>query len=73
MAADDGGMLLGNMDLSYLGVHSIWTNDLGMSPPKIIICITLPSKSTNQTPQVKTQSPVLPQVLPYPSLPNGNE
>ncbi|KAG8427250.1 hypothetical protein J3459_007392 [Metarhizium acridum] len=29
MAADDGGMLLGNMDLSYLGVHSIWTNDLG--------------------------------------------
>ncbi|OAA43073.1 WD40 repeat-like-containing domain protein [Metarhizium rileyi] len=29
MAADDGGMLLGSMDLSYLGVHSVWTNDLG--------------------------------------------
>lgn len=24
-------MLLGNMDLSYLGVHYIWTNDLGMT------------------------------------------
>ncbi|GAB0136685.1 hypothetical protein EsDP_00004978 [Epichloe bromicola] len=32
MAADDGGLLLGNMDLSYLGVHSIWTNDLGNNP-----------------------------------------
>lgn len=31
-AADNGGMLLGNMDLSYLGVHSIWTNDLGKNP-----------------------------------------
>ncbi|KAG6121354.1 hypothetical protein E4U14_001990 [Claviceps sp. LM454 group G7] len=28
-AADDGGLLLGKTDLSYLGVHSIWTNDLG--------------------------------------------
>ncbi|KAL3964451.1 hypothetical protein ACCO45_001455 [Purpureocillium lilacinum] len=31
-AADDGGMLLGNMDLSFLGVHAIWTNDLGKTP-----------------------------------------
>ncbi|KAM4054713.1 zinc-ribbon like family protein [Hirsutella rhossiliensis] len=31
-AADDGGMLLGNMDLSFLGVHAIWTNDLGRNP-----------------------------------------
>lgn len=28
-AADDGGMLLGNMDLSFLGAHAIWTNNLG--------------------------------------------
>ncbi|KYK57796.1 WD40 repeat-like-containing domain protein [Drechmeria coniospora] len=28
-AADDGGMLLGNMDLSFLGVHAVWNNDLG--------------------------------------------
>ncbi|KOS17197.1 SEH-associated protein 4 [Escovopsis weberi] len=26
--AEDGGMLVSNMDLSYLGVHSIWMNDL---------------------------------------------
>ncbi|KAG5922788.1 hypothetical protein E4U42_005266 [Claviceps africana] len=32
LAADDGGLLLGNMDLSYLGVYSIWTNDLGKKP-----------------------------------------
>ncbi|KAG5949295.1 hypothetical protein E4U53_005918 [Claviceps sorghi] len=32
LAADDGGLLLGNMDLSYLGVHPIWTNDLGKNP-----------------------------------------
>ncbi|KAG5981296.1 hypothetical protein E4U55_003092 [Claviceps digitariae] len=32
LAADDGGLLLGNMDLSYLGIHSIWTNDLGKNP-----------------------------------------
>lgn len=28
-AADDGGMTLVNMDLSYMGIYSIWTNDLG--------------------------------------------
>lgn len=28
-AADDGGMMLSNVDLSYLGVFSIWKNDLG--------------------------------------------
>ena len=27
--ADDGGMILSNIDMSYLGVHSIWTNNLG--------------------------------------------
>lgn len=27
--ADDGGMILSNIDMGYLGVHSIWTNDLG--------------------------------------------
>ncbi|KAG6004753.1 hypothetical protein E4U21_000783 [Claviceps maximensis] len=32
LAADDGNLLLGDMDLSYLGVHSIWTNDLGKTP-----------------------------------------
>ncbi|ESU13143.1 hypothetical protein FGSG_06971 [Fusarium graminearum PH-1] len=26
--ADDGGMILSNIDMSYLGVHSIWTNNL---------------------------------------------
>ncbi|KAK2594126.1 hypothetical protein QQS21_008181 [Conoideocrella luteorostrata] len=31
-AADDAGLLLGNLDLSYLGVQSIWTNDLGNNP-----------------------------------------
>lgn len=28
-AAEDGGMILSNLDLSYLGVYSIWTNNLG--------------------------------------------
>lgn len=23
-------MIMSNMDLSYLGIYSIWTNDLGM-------------------------------------------
>ncbi|KJZ78939.1 hypothetical protein HIM_01712 [Hirsutella minnesotensis 3608] len=31
-AADEGGMLLGNMDLSFLGVQAIWTNNLGSNP-----------------------------------------
>ncbi|PHH87962.1 hypothetical protein CDD83_8176 [Cordyceps sp. RAO-2017] len=31
-AAEDGGMLIGNMDLSFLGVHAIWANDLGRTP-----------------------------------------
>ncbi|PFH57397.1 hypothetical protein XA68_15130 [Ophiocordyceps unilateralis] len=31
-AADGGGMLLGNMDLSFLGAHAIWTNNLGKTP-----------------------------------------
>ncbi|KAM0507193.1 hypothetical protein ACHAP8_000820 [Fusarium lateritium] len=30
--ADDGGMVLSNIDMSYLGVHSIWTNSLGRDP-----------------------------------------
>ncbi|UZP44190.1 hypothetical protein NXS19_012002 [Fusarium pseudograminearum] len=30
--ADDGGMILSNIDMSYLGVHSIWTNNLGRDP-----------------------------------------
>ncbi|KAF4979384.1 hypothetical protein FDECE_18067 [Fusarium decemcellulare] len=30
--ADDGGLMLSNLDLSYLGVHSIWTNNLGRDP-----------------------------------------
>ncbi|TVY79402.1 SEH-associated protein 4 [Fusarium oxysporum f. sp. cubense] len=30
--ADDGGMILSNIDLSYVGVHSIWTNNLGRDP-----------------------------------------
>jgi hypothetical protein len=29
-AADDAGMILSNLDLSYLGIYSIWTNYLGM-------------------------------------------
>ncbi|PTB79297.1 hypothetical protein M440DRAFT_1371109 [Trichoderma longibrachiatum ATCC 18648] len=28
-AADDGALMLSHMDLSYLGVHAIWTNNLG--------------------------------------------
>ncbi|KAL6910562.1 hypothetical protein GGI43DRAFT_390488 [Trichoderma evansii] len=31
-AADDGGMLFSHMDLSFLGVHAIWTNNLGRNP-----------------------------------------
>ncbi|EEU46520.1 uncharacterized protein NECHADRAFT_37740 [Fusarium vanettenii 77-13-4] len=31
--ADDGGLILSGLDLSYLGVHSIWTNNLGRDPP----------------------------------------
>ncbi|KAI6785795.1 SEH-associated protein-like protein [Emericellopsis cladophorae] len=31
-AADDGGMLISTMDLSYLGIASVWTNDLGRNP-----------------------------------------
>lgn len=27
--ADDGGLIVSNIDLSYMGVHSIWTNNLG--------------------------------------------
>lgn len=46
MAADDGGLLLGNMDLSYLGVHSIWTNDLGKFPLLSHVLI-LQSQSTD--------------------------
>lgn len=30
-AADDGAMIMSGMDLSYLGIYSIWTNDLGRS------------------------------------------
>lgn len=30
--AEDGGLVLTNLDLSYLGVHSIWTNNLGWRP-----------------------------------------
>ncbi|KAF7563784.1 hypothetical protein G7046_g321 [Stylonectria norvegica] len=30
--ADDGGLLLSNLDVSYLGVHSIWNNNLGRDP-----------------------------------------
>lgn len=25
-------MIMSNMDLSYLGIYSIWMNDLGKSP-----------------------------------------
>lgn len=28
-AAEDGGMVLSTVDVSYLGVQSIWKNDLG--------------------------------------------
>ena len=28
-AASEGGMISHPMDLGYLGVHAIWTNDLG--------------------------------------------
>ncbi|TFB04760.1 SEH-associated protein 4 [Trichoderma ghanense] len=31
-AADDGALMLSHMDLSYLGVHAIWTNNLGRNP-----------------------------------------
>ncbi|KAH6897053.1 hypothetical protein B0T10DRAFT_172351 [Thelonectria olida] len=30
--AHDGGLMLANIDLSYLGVHSVWNNDLGRNP-----------------------------------------
>ncbi|RDA84514.1 hypothetical protein CP532_1504 [Ophiocordyceps camponoti-leonardi (nom. inval.)] len=31
-AAEGGGMLMGNIDLGFLGAHAIWTNDLGKTP-----------------------------------------
>ncbi|PHH61819.1 hypothetical protein CDD81_7922 [Ophiocordyceps australis] len=31
-AADEGGMVMGNMDLGLLGVHGVWTNNLGKTP-----------------------------------------
>lgn len=34
--ADGGGMILGNMDLSYLGVQAIWSNDLGEEEPRLV-------------------------------------
>ncbi|KAI5465740.1 hypothetical protein BGZ63DRAFT_374423 [Mariannaea sp. PMI_226] len=30
--ASDGGLILSNIDLSYLGVHSVWSNNLGRNP-----------------------------------------
>jgi hypothetical protein len=30
-AAKDGGMMSDTLDLSYLGVHSVWTRNLGES------------------------------------------
>lgn len=33
-------MLLGNMDLSFLGVHAVWTNDLGKEASYLIYLAT---------------------------------
>ncbi|POR34035.1 WD40 repeat-like-containing domain protein [Tolypocladium paradoxum] len=43
-AVDDGGMLLGNMDLSFLGVHAIWANDLALT-----VGLNLPQGKTPST------------------------
>ncbi|KAF5019366.1 hypothetical protein F66182_8634 [Fusarium sp. NRRL 66182] len=40
--ADDGGMILSNIDLSYLGVHSLWTNCLGRDPATRLPLTTAP-------------------------------
>jgi hypothetical protein len=38
-AAADGGMVQHPLDLSYMGVHAIWTNDLGKAAH--IACTTV--------------------------------
>ncbi|CAM1505534.1 Fc.00g111710.m01.CDS01 [Cosmosporella sp. VM-42] len=46
-SADDGGLILSNLDLSYLGVHSIWTNNLGRNPASRLSSGTaVPDRST---------------------------
>jgi hypothetical protein len=50
-AADDSGMVISNVDLSYLGVHSIWKNDLGrysVSARDAAMLINNPSQATTQ-------------------------
>lgn len=35
-AATDDGMVSGPLDLSYMGVYTIWMNLLGMADPSIL-------------------------------------
>ncbi|KPM43478.1 hypothetical protein AK830_g3040 [Neonectria ditissima] len=45
-SADDGGLILSSIDLSYMGVHSIWNNDLGRNPGlRLSAGATLPDRS----------------------------
>lgn len=41
-AAEEGALVLASTDLSYLGVHSIWTNDLGRNPSSRLPSSTAP-------------------------------
>ncbi|KAH7023507.1 hypothetical protein EDB80DRAFT_697781 [Ilyonectria destructans] len=45
--ADDGGLIVSNIDLSYMGVHSIWTNNLGRNPGlRLPAGASVPDRST---------------------------
>ncbi|KAF4465457.1 hypothetical protein FALBO_7694 [Fusarium albosuccineum] len=45
--ADDGGLMLSNLDISYLGVHSIWKNNLGRDPTsRLPLGTAAPDRST---------------------------
>jgi hypothetical protein len=41
-AAEEDALVLASTDLSYLGVHSIWTNDLGRNPSSRLPSSTAP-------------------------------
>ena len=49
-AAEEGGMVSGVLDLSYMGVHTIWANLLGMYAPPLKTTLT----SSRRNPQIKT-------------------
>ncbi|KAK4165293.1 SEH-associated protein 4 [Cladorrhinum sp. PSN259] len=42
-AATDGGMMSQPLDISYLGVHTVWTNNLGSKPSTRLTDTSIPS------------------------------